>query len=79
MRTLVRIIEEKGGVAGGAPDRRDRRRWWMRRLPDGSRLNAVIPPLAVDGPLLSIRRTIGTDRLQPEDLDASQGARSRRR
>lgn len=26
------------------------------RLPDGSRLNAVIPPLALDGPLVSIRR-----------------------
>jgi len=26
------------------------------RLPDGSRVNAVIPPLAVDGPMLSIRR-----------------------
>ena len=26
------------------------------RLPDGSRINAIIPPLAVDGPILSIRR-----------------------
>ncbi len=26
------------------------------RLPDGSRINAVVPPLAIDGPLLSIRR-----------------------
>ncbi|KIF80226.1 CpaF family protein [Noviherbaspirillum autotrophicum] len=26
------------------------------RLPDGSRVNAVIPPLAIDGPILSIRR-----------------------
>jgi pilus assembly protein CpaF len=26
------------------------------RLPDGSRVNAVIPPLALDGPMLSIRR-----------------------
>jgi pilus assembly protein CpaF len=26
------------------------------RLPDGSRVNAAIPPIAVDGPLLSIRR-----------------------
>ena len=31
------------------------------RLPDGSRVNAIIPPLAVDGPLLSIRR-FGTTR-----------------
>ena len=26
------------------------------RLPDGSRVNAIIPPLALDGALLSIRR-----------------------
>ena len=37
------------------------------RLEDGSRVNAVIPPLAVDGPLLSIRR-FGTDKLLPADL-----------
>ncbi len=37
------------------------------RLMDGSRVNAIIPPLAVDGPLLSIRR-FGTDRLMPNDL-----------
>jgi pilus assembly protein CpaF len=37
------------------------------RLGDGSRVNAIIPPLAVDGPLLSIRR-FGTDKLMPEDL-----------
>ncbi len=37
------------------------------RLADGSRVNAVIPPLAVDGPLLSIRR-FGTDKLGPQDL-----------
>jgi pilus assembly protein CpaF len=37
------------------------------RLPDGSRVNAVIPPLAVDGPLLSIRR-FGGSPLQPVDL-----------
>jgi pilus assembly protein CpaF len=32
------------------------------RLPDGSRVNAVLPPLAVDGPLLSIRK-FGRERL----------------
>jgi len=37
------------------------------RLPDGSRVNAIIPPLAVDGPLLSIGR-FGTDKLTPADL-----------
>jgi pilus assembly protein CpaF len=37
------------------------------RLPDGSRVNAVIPPLAVDGPLLSIRR-FPAERLKADDL-----------
>src|SRR5260370_11078353 len=37
------------------------------RLPDGSRVNAAIPPVAVDGPLLSIRR-FGRDPLQGDDL-----------
>ena len=37
------------------------------RLADGSRVNAIIPPLAVDGPCLSIRR-FGRDPLQAEDL-----------
>ncbi|HTS27790.1 MAG TPA: CpaF family protein, partial [Bryobacteraceae bacterium] len=39
------------------------------RLPDGSRVNAIIPPLAVDGPLLSIRR-FSADKLMPDDLVA---------
>jgi len=37
------------------------------RLPDGSRLNAIIPPLALDGPSLTIRR-FGSKPLQLEDL-----------
>ncbi len=37
------------------------------RLPDGSRVNAVIPPLALDGPSLSIRR-FGANPLKLEDL-----------
>ena len=41
------------------------------RLSDGSRVNAVIPPLAVDGPLMSIRR-FGTDKLLPDDLVAKK-------
>jgi pilus assembly protein CpaF len=39
------------------------------RLPDGSRVNAVIPPLALDGPVLSIRR-FGV-RLKADDLIAN--------
>ena len=37
------------------------------RLADGSRVNAIIPPLSVDGPVLSIRR-FGHNRLTDEDL-----------
>jgi pilus assembly protein CpaF len=37
------------------------------RLADGSRVNAIIPPLSVDGPCLSIRR-FGRDPLTAEDL-----------
>jgi pilus assembly protein CpaF len=37
------------------------------RLADGSRVNAIIPPLAVDGPVLSIRR-FGRDPLTSDDL-----------
>ena len=37
------------------------------RLPDGSRLNAIIPPLALDGPLVSIRR-FGARPLLVDDL-----------
>ena len=37
------------------------------RLPDGSRVNAIIPPLALNGPVLSIRR-FGVNPLKLEDL-----------
>src|SRR5687767_8486132 len=37
------------------------------RLRDGSRVNAIIPPLALDGPVMSIRR-FRTDRLGADDL-----------
>jgi pilus assembly protein CpaF len=37
------------------------------RLADGSRVNAIIPPLALDGPAMSIRR-FGSKPLQLEDL-----------
>ena len=37
------------------------------RLPDGSRVNAIIEPLALDGPTLTIRR-FGKNRLTPDDL-----------
>jgi pilus assembly protein CpaF len=37
------------------------------RLPDGSRVNAIIPPLSIDGPALSIRK-FSADPYQAEDL-----------
>jgi pilus assembly protein CpaF len=37
------------------------------RLMDGSRVNAIIPPLAIDGPMLSIRR-FAVDPLEIDDL-----------
>jgi pilus assembly protein CpaF len=39
------------------------------RLPDGSRVNAIIPPLAIDGPIVSIRR-FSADPLRLADLVA---------
>jgi pilus assembly protein CpaF len=39
------------------------------RLPDGSRVNVVLPPLAVDGPLLTIRRFRARG-LNADDLEA---------
>src|ERR1700760_3991188 len=41
------------------------------RLADGSRLNVIIPPLAIDGPILSIRR-FGSTPLTAEDLLRNQ-------
>src|SRR5438445_4689254 len=61
LQIIVRIVSKVGRRIDESSPMVD------ARLPDGSRLNAVIPPLAVDGPLLSIRR-VSNDRLQPEDL-----------
>jgi pilus assembly protein CpaF len=62
---LMRIIEKIVSRVGRRVD--ESSPMVDARLPDGSRVNAVIPPLAVDGPLLSIRR-FGRDPLQPSDL-----------
>ncbi|MDQ6666188.1 MAG: CpaF family protein [Acidobacteriota bacterium] len=62
---LLRIIEKVVSRVGRRID--ESSPMVDARLPDGSRVNAVIPPLAVDGPLLSIRR-FGRDPLQPADL-----------
>jgi pilus assembly protein CpaF len=41
------------------------------RLPDGSRVHAIIPPVAIDGPYLSIRR-FGHDRVSALDMIENQ-------
>ena len=43
------------------------RRWSMPGLPDGSRFNAIIPPLALDGPVVTIRM-FGSKPLSKDDL-----------
>jgi pilus assembly protein CpaF len=57
------------------------------RLPDGSRVNAIIPPLALDGPHLSIRkfkrtrspaRTCSATRASPSRCSSCSRASSRR-
>ncbi|OGX08095.1 MAG: hypothetical protein A2Z88_07340 [Omnitrophica WOR_2 bacterium GWA2_47_8] len=37
------------------------------RLPDGSRINAIIPPLSINGPMITIRK-FGVERLEAKDL-----------
>jgi pilus assembly protein CpaF len=63
MRVIDRIVSGVGRRVDDSSPMVD------ARLPDGSRVNAIIPPLAVDGPLLSIRR-FPSDRLKAEDLVA---------
>ena len=53
-RHLMRVIDRIVSGVGRRVD--DSSPMVDARLPDGSRVNAIIPPLAVDGPLLSIRR-----------------------
>src|SRR5437764_7676584 len=62
---LMRIIEKVVSRVGRRVD--ESSPLVDARLPDGSRVNAAIPPVAVDGPLLSIRR-FGRDQLKGEDL-----------
>src|SRR6266404_4071378 len=62
---LMRIIEKVVARVGRRVD--ESSPLVDARLPDGSRVNAAIPPVAVDGPLLSIRR-FGRDALQGKDL-----------
>jgi pilus assembly protein CpaF len=51
---LLRIIDKIVSLVGRRID--ESSPMVDARLPDGSRVNAVIPPIAIDGPMLSIRR-----------------------
>jgi len=64
-RHLLRVIDRIVSGVGRRID--DSSPMVDARLPDGSRVNAIIPPLAVDGPLLSIRR-FPAERLKADDL-----------
>src|SRR5437899_1853828 len=64
-RHLMRVIDRIVSAVGRRVD--DSSPMVDARLPDGSRVNAIIPPLAVDGPLLSIRR-FPAERLKADDL-----------
>jgi pilus assembly protein CpaF len=66
-RHLMRVIDRIVSGVGRRVD--DSSPMVDARLADGSRVNAIIPPLAVDGPLLSIRR-FPAERLRAEDLVA---------
>jgi pilus assembly protein CpaF len=64
-RHLMRVIDRIVSAVGRRVD--DSSPMVDARLPDGSRVNAIVPPLAVDGPLLSIRR-FPAERLKADDL-----------
>ena len=64
-RHLMRIIERIVSTVGRRID--ESSPMVDARLLDGSRVNAIIPPLALDGPVLSIRR-FRTDKLGVADL-----------
>ncbi|HEX8162803.1 MAG TPA: CpaF family protein [Pyrinomonadaceae bacterium] len=61
MRVIERIVSSVGRRIDESSPMVD------ARLKDGSRVNAIIPPLALDGPVLSIRR-FGADPLRIEKL-----------
>jgi pilus assembly protein CpaF len=68
-RHLLHIIQRIVGQAGRRVD--ETTPMVDSRLPDGSRINAIIPPLALDGALVSIRR-FGARPIQAADLVANK-------
>ena len=61
MQVIDRIVSRVGRRVDEASPMVD------ARLPDGSRVNAIIPPLALDGPCMSIRR-FGSGPVSPDQL-----------
>src|SRR5213078_2360942 len=68
-RHLVQIVQRIVGRVGRRVD--ETTPMVDARLPDGSRVNAIIPPLALDGALVSIRR-FGGKPIQTKDLVAKK-------
>jgi pilus assembly protein CpaF len=66
-RHLLQIVQRIAGQTGRHID--ETCPMVDARLPDGSRLNAIIPPLALDGPLVSIRR-FGAEPISTDNLVA---------
>jgi pilus assembly protein CpaF len=66
---LLHIVQRIVGQAGRRVD--ETSPMVDSRLPDGSRINAIIPPLALDGALVSIRR-FGVKPIQAGDLVANK-------
>jgi pilus assembly protein CpaF len=64
-RHLMQIIERIVSAVGRRID--ESTPMVDARLKDGSRVNVIVPPLALDGPAMSIRR-VRTDRLGADDL-----------
>ena len=63
MQTIDRIVSKVGRRVDESSPMVD------ARLPDGSRVNVVIPPLSLDGPMVSIRK-FGQDSMTMDDLIA---------
>ncbi len=68
MRVIRRIADNVGRRVDESTPMLD------ARLPDGSRVNAIVPPLALDGPAVSIRR-FGTNPLDMQKLIALDALR----
>ncbi len=69
MRIIQRIVAKLGRRIDAVSPMVD------ARLPDGSRVNAIVPPLALDGPALSIRR-FGVEPLRIDELQEHGIARA---